>query len=378
MIQIVGPILKTDGYGEMARQLCLGLIENGEDITIKSILFGSEPDLKNLKTEYEVLKPFIDKPGSITHSIQCLTADNFPHYKAPGAVNIGYTMWETTKLPLHWPILCNQMDMILVPSAFCRKVFIDSGVTVPVKILPVSFDPAKFDNIVPNQNLKEIIGNRLCFYSIFEWSERKNPSALFNAYYSTFGVSDNVVLLVKSYISGDEDKNKEAIQSFAERYRSQITRHGTDYPKVVCISEFLSTKQILELHKTCDVYVAPVRGEGWLIPAFDAAAAGNHVIATNFSSQTDFLDTYNPFKYQTYDLVSYQLEPVHSMHSLYTCDQRWASINMEQLCRFMRSSYESWSQHGFVSGRQDREKYAAVLKEAYNRRKIAGDLRKVI
>ena len=62
-------------------------------------------------------------------------------YKNDGRYKIGFTMLETTGIPAEWVRQCNLMDEVWVPSSFNEKTFRDSGVKVPVHVIPLGVDP---------------------------------------------------------------------------------------------------------------------------------------------------------------------------------------------------------------------------------------------
>ena len=366
-----------DGYGTAAREFCMGLLESGfKDFSLRQA-FEGDYDMNKVIDAKDIF-PYEDKDIEYDTILQILTADNIPYLIEDNKRNIIYTMWETTKLPQHWPELLNQMDLVIVPSIFCEKIFKQSGVIAPIEIIPIPTNVDKFNNIILNNEFVELLKDKLIFYYIFQWSERKNPTAILNAYYSHFGSEDDVMLVIKSHITGN-DTDKLEIENKVKNIRNDIKRNTNDYPKVIIIADELDANQIGQIHNTCDILVAPTRGEGYGLPIFDAMLAGNHVITTNFSSHVDFTDTYNLCKYQTYDLIDYQLEHVHSIkNSLYTADQLWASINVHKLSDMMVYRYKEWKRNSKVlPGAVARKSHSDYLKKNYLRKDIAKKLLEV-
>lgn len=372
VVKIVGPVLRTDGYGEMAKQLALGLHEAGAKVKIKSIRFSEDDKkLSSLISEKEKIKelmvedyiqgqPFISSGKDVDIVIQCLTPDNFHIHYEPGKLNIGYTMWETDKLPEHWIRLCNLMDHIFVPSKFCLKTFKECGVK-NVSVVPILTNTTKFSKVKRNENLHSLVEDKFVFYSIFQWSERKNPTALLNSYYSKFGSEDKCILILKSYIGNDNERNREEIAARVKDYRNNIKRNNKDYPRVMCIADQTSDEQVLQIHKHGDCYLAPVRGEGWGLPVFDAALIGNKIIATDNQSYCDFLNS------KLHNLIPYQTQPVFNMSGLYTPDQKWANVNQKEFAENMRAIYESWLSSRKDSDTENRINWAKNLITLYDR-----------
>ena len=52
-----------------------------------------------------------------------------------------HTMWEASRLPAGWAAQLNQTRAVLVPTRFVARVCRDSGVTVPVEVVPDGVDP---------------------------------------------------------------------------------------------------------------------------------------------------------------------------------------------------------------------------------------------
>lgn len=349
-IKIIGPVLLPDGYGEMTREFARSLIDNEINISIRSILFNKNcndtekvnaDDLLEYIEDEWIDGEFKNRNDDCDVIIQCLTPNNFPVHYINGKLNIGYTMWETDKLPDEWVSLCNMMDKILVPSTFSLKVFKNSNVD-KVNILPIPSCINKFDRLYEDKALSELIGDNYSFYSIFQWSERKNPEALLKSYYSAFQNNEKVVLVLKTYINSDDKYNATEIPKRISEIKNNIRINNNSYPRIICMTERTSDLNIKKIHKTCDCYLAPVRGEGFGLPVFDAMLCNNDIIATDDMAYVDFLDTYSYLKYQSFDLIPYQLDFVHNMNGLYTSRQKWAEIDRYKFISRMLVNYKRW------------------------------------
>lgn len=372
-IRIIGNYRKIpDGYGTMCLEYIRALIENDfKDFTLHQAFTGNWPEAEKDIQQYE------NKNLDYDVNLIMLTADNVNVFCEPNKKNILFTMWETDCLPSHWIALCNRCDAVVVPSTFCQDVFKKSGVTVPVHILPIPTDVHKFEKVQVNPDLVEMTEGKLIFYSIFQWGERKNPKALLNSYYSSFGSKDDVLLIIKTHINGTDNEHLD-VENKVKAIRNNIKRNGSDYPKVMLISNNLNENQIAQMHKVGDIYLSSTRGEGWNLPAFDAALAGNHIIATAFSSHMDFIDTYNHFKYQIYNRVPFQLEHCHNAGQLYTANQKWASVNIHEFSNRMKMAYEDWKQNGKLTLQNRRDEYSNYLKTRYSRKEIGQKLLAII
>ena len=102
-------------------------------------------------------------------------------------------MLETTGIPKEWVKQCNMMEEVWVPSHFNEETFRDSGVKVPIHVIPLGIDPSYYSpNIVSYKN-----HDKYTFLSVFEWGERKAPEILLKGFSKAFKKTDNVVLICK-------------------------------------------------------------------------------------------------------------------------------------------------------------------------------------
>jgi glycosyltransferase involved in cell wall biosynthesis len=54
------------------------------------------------------------------------------------------TMWESSRLPAGWTAALNRARTVIVPTRFVAKVCRESGVTVPIEVVPEGVDPAVY------------------------------------------------------------------------------------------------------------------------------------------------------------------------------------------------------------------------------------------
>ena len=359
-IKYIGSFKDYSGYGNAARRNLLSIEDYGIPITAENVSFEPKVNLINqeqLTRIDNLVNKKIDYNVVITH----LTPEFYPKFKEEGKFNIGHTVWETSRLHPSWVEPCNKMDAIFVPCLWNIDVFKNSGVKSILKIFPHSFDVNKFDNL-QEAEITKLHHNKLKFYSIFQWSERKNPISMLREYFSQFKAEDDVILILKSYMGRETSKDVQWLIDEINIIRDSV--NTSNYPKFSLITDLMPEEEVNKLHVGCDVYLAPVRGEGFGIPIFDAALAGNPVIATGYGAQLDFL---NP---NIHSLLSYQLTPVTNMAWVkwYLSDQYWAEPNMIEFGMEMRKMYNAWrSRKGekFNKLVADCQHYSTKLKTGY-------------
>lgn len=340
-IKYTGPVFDNSGYARACRGNILALHKAGIPIRINPITFEqTKPDLGE---DGKLLKSLINREISYNVNITHTTPEFWGQHRDLGAVNVGYTIWETTKLHPDWPgYINNNVTKVLVGCEWNVEVFKNSGVTIPIGVVPHGINMSEFDNIEPF----EVGGSDkddFIFYSIFQWSERKNPMALLKAYYRAFSGVDDVTLVLKTYQNSYSEKEREAIKATIINMRKIMSLDH--YPKISYIPNMLSEEQITALHARGDCYVSLDRGEGFGLGPFQAGAAGNPIIVTGFGGSTEYAKKTNSY------LVDYQLTPVFGMpwSPWYRGDQLWAEPNIVHGAELMRQVYmdrEAAKSHG--------------------------------
>lgn len=251
-----------------------------------------------------------------------------------GRRNVGYTTWETDRLPSHWSPLLNQLQRIVVPCRFNAEVFAAGGVTVPIRVVPHirrhqwnPFTPRELQHL--RQQLQLPSGN-FVFYSIADWwGGRKNIEGLLRAYAAAFTSTDAVSLILKTseFASAGGPHfprlpTRQLVLSLLEQLAKDLRR---PLPHIALVAnDRLSGRDIDGLHELGDAYVSLTRGEGWGLGAFDAATRGTPVLMTAWGGQTEFLGE------QWAGAIPYRLGPADvwppEKPSFYS-SQRWANAD---------------------------------------------------
>jgi len=258
-IKYTGPVFDGSGYAQAVRGNIMALHKLGVPLTVNSISF--EHLRPELGVVGKVINKLVDKKIDYNINIIHTTPEFWENHKEEGKLNIGYTIWETTKLHHKWPGYINDnVDAIMVGSEWNVGVFKDSGVTVPIFVVPHGIGQHEFDNIEKFE-VKGVSDETYMFYSIFQWVERKHPLSLIKAYWHAFQNKEDVALVLKTYRSDYSDQEKEAIRTTIRRLK-QVTPFD-NYPPIYLIPNMLTNDEIFGLHARGDCYTSLDRGEGF-------------------------------------------------------------------------------------------------------------------
>lgn len=249
---------------------------------------------------------------------------------------IGYTVWETSKLPYLWVESINEcVDEVWCPSNYNKEVFENSRVIVPIKVFPHIFMPKELppkECVFLNKSDCSVIKKEdefYTFYNISELNPRKGVEDLVKTFCETFTDRDKVRLILKVHFKNYNEDNKNR----CFKVLSDIVSCYKNPPKIHIILNNLTEKEILGLHSIGDCYVSLCKSEGFGLTIFEAFKYGKKIITTGYSGHVDFLGN----NYE--GLVQYNLGDVVGMEEFSKFysekDQQWAYPNLEHAKKLM-------------------------------------------
>jgi glycosyltransferase involved in cell wall biosynthesis len=239
-------------------------------------------------------------------------------YSKCNGYNIGFSYWETNRLPSEWVDRMNQMDEIWTTSKWAKQVFIDSGVTVPVFAFNLGVHP----EFKPEK--RSLKTNTFTFMSIGSPSTRKNSQLTVDAFLKLFEGRDDVRLLYKSIDSPDARLKKGS-------EISSIFGH----PQIDVVEADLSVKQLSDLYDSADCLVYPTSGEGWGMLPFQSISKGIPTICTNATACTEYAGWSVPLDYKWSE---------YNISGIYSNSGDWAEPNFDDLCDKMLYVYNNYDE----------------------------------
>jgi glycosyltransferase involved in cell wall biosynthesis len=208
---------------------------------------------------------------------------------------VGRTVWEANRVVPQFAENCNQMDEIHTQSNFCKQAFEDSGVTVPIHVLPNGIDLNTFyPEVDETFSFGKNIDKRFKFFGIADChmqnTYRKGIDVLLYSYLKEFSYNDDTILILKTNLA------KDRFNFMYEKILKELHKTEKEAPPIHILPNApLSYADMRKIYNAVQCYIMPTRGEGFGIPYAEALACQTPVIATDYGGHRDFLTPANSY-----------------------------------------------------------------------------------
>lgn len=234
--------------------------------------------------------------------------------------NIAFWLWELEEIPEHWQKFFPMLDEIWTPSEFISKN-LRKVTELPVYTLPYCVE-APIDPALDREyfGLPEDKFLFLVMYDSNSTIERKNPTGAIRAFRKAFKNNADVGIVVK-------------VNNAKPRDMEHLNHMLAGCQNVYFITNTLTKVEVNSLIGQADVFVSLHRAEGFGLVMAEAMIAGTPVIATNWSSNTEFMNS-NVACMVDCDFVSLKKDsPPYKKGSV------WAEPDIDMAARYMRKLY---------------------------------------
>ena len=331
------------GYGSVSRSLILAFYKkykDSYDIALQNLQWLTAGDIELSPEDREILdllrrKEYPPEESILIHMsipIEFQWPHNYKKY-------FGFTMLETDKITPTWAYILNRLDGCIVPTPFNVKTFMESGVKVPITIIPfgVDFDMYTLDKqpLLP----KEEISTKFNFLSIGQWTpgDRKNISQMILSFLKTFRTNKDVGLILKVYGKGAGTIDKIQCIEKINAVRNHAGLGLGEGPKVYLVHGALTPEDMSKLYHNADVFILPSSGEAFGMPIIEAIASGLPIITTGGTAPDTYL---NPEKTVILNYKWEQLRRELFWQHVYEPPQQITIPDWQEFERVMVRSFE--------------------------------------
>lgn len=197
---------------------------------------------------------------------------------------IGFPIFELDKFHTNERHQLERQDRLMVTSTWARDVLLENGLwRTPIDIVPLGVDRSIFHEQLRSGAAPT---NDTVFMSVGKLEARKGQLELLRAFEAAFTPRDNVRLVLICH--------NPFVDSATLKTMLQPFRRSPMAPRITMITTPYATQRELALQMmSADCAVFPVRAEGWNLEALEMLSLGKHVIASNCTAHTAYLNDEN-------------------------------------------------------------------------------------
>ena len=329
-INLNTPISTQLSYGIVGLNLVKSLTELGHEVSLfpigqLNISQESVPYYEDcLKNGIENAKRFDTNSSSVRIFHQFSMGESIG-----SGQRVGFPIFELDRFNETEQHHLNSLDKIIVCSEWAKKIVLNQTKKEENNICVV---PLGVDNNIfrPTQNHKD----KKVFLNIGKWEKRKGHDLLFSIFLDAFPYEKNVELWL---MSSSPFYSKEENDQWEKLYRDKLGDRVKFLPPVQTSAE------VAYIINQVDCGIFPYRAEGWNMGLLEMMGCGKHVIASDYSGPTQFLNKDNAHLVEVEDL-----EIAEDSRWFRSGIGSWAKLNPKQVKDFsqkMRSIYD-WKRCG--------------------------------
>lgn len=330
-INWVGPINQL-GYGVASYNLLRSLVKAGHKVALFPLgnvsWPKSEESMQLINNALKLKESFNRKAPSIRvwHQFEL---DMFP-----SDVKIGFPIFELDKFSETERHHLNSLDYIFVCSAWAKQVLENNNIRVPSFVIPLGVDNDRFFYEPDGHNQRQYWNkSATIFMNVGKWEVRKGHDELCAAFNAAFSPSDNVELWMMN------DNPFIGHENFEWRKKFAVSSMGN---RVKFFDRIDDQFELRKIFAQIDAGVFPAKAEGFNLEPLEMMACGAHIIATNYSGHTEYMNERNA---RLLEVTGMELaQDGKWFHG----QGAWATFSLEQLVDEMRKLHSD-KQSGTLS-----------------------------
>lgn len=307
------------GYGVVGYNFLKTLVSSGHNVSYFPIgkpEWGGDPRFPELVKHTRTNAAFYNSDAPSVRIWHQYELDLFPGK----GQKIGFPIFELNKFDNREIHHLKALDKIFVASEWAKGV-VESNVDVPVKVVPFGVDTGLFYRDDEEREASYWSRHKTIFINVGKWEVRKGHNELLEAFCKAFKPDDPVELWMINHNPFIGAENELWKKKYVESPMGQNIRI---YPRVT------SQDDLRVIFNQADCGVFPSKAEGWNLEILELMACGIHIIASNYSGHTAFVNADN----------SMLIEPVGLETARdgkwFHGQGEWAKFDIEQLVHHMR------------------------------------------
>lgn len=275
--------LNDRSIGLLGVNYCVSLAKLGVDISLFNI-HPPQPNLHLSEEEARILNGQINKAHSFDPEATSLRIWH-GHDLAPSigrGKRVCYSSFELDPILPHEVHHLNSMDLAFFPNKWAVGVAERSGIKTECDSFPHGVNRSVFNEF---GRLPKTEGEPTRFLSVGKFEVRKFHEGLPALFDAAFTEDDNVELYISHFNPfSTEDETKKWLDLYSN---SKLAK------KIRLVNWVNNPADLAQLMRNCDCMISLSKGEAFNMPLLEGLSTGIHVIATNYSGHTEFLNQDN-------------------------------------------------------------------------------------
>lgn len=208
-----------------------------------------------------------------------------PRSESRAGYRIIYTMMETEVVHKDMIHLMNsQYHECWVPTEWNAGTFKRSGLTLPVKVMPLGIDPDIY-----HPDVAPMMPEALCLTGK-NAGKYEVPSGFLFIYVCQPTFRKGIEVVIEAFCRAFEnDQEAGLIIASTSHSGSMFQPDLSVKPRIWLLNSPCSETDLAGIYKSCKAYVCASRGEGWNLPMMEAAGVGIPLVIPRTSAHPDLV-----------------------------------------------------------------------------------------
>jgi glycosyltransferase involved in cell wall biosynthesis len=283
-LRYVGMLRGTAGWARVGRGIVGAFLDLGHRVTVTEVAgpghdpaFPLDPRLAELLARRPADR-FLERLASRGDSDATIAYTHPSAWaKLPGRVKVGILEYDTSHLPRAWAEATAALDLVVVPSEFCRGIVLGAGVPAgKIAVVPFGHDPRVCHPGGPGPI------RPLTFLHVAGSQARKATPTVVQAFADAFPGADDARLVIKTTAHAAANRAAPSPRPPGDGApaRAAVDLFARGDARVTVIEEAWPDARMGDLFRSADVLVQPSRADGFSLAVLEAMACGVPVIAT--------------------------------------------------------------------------------------------------
>jgi glycosyltransferase involved in cell wall biosynthesis len=339
-ILYIGSYKDNNGMGQSCRRFIDFLANDGKNNLAIRPLYLTQ----NLVAPIVNSDRYVEYENSSFKNYDTVIYQTFPDYLESHKYfgkNVAIVEIETMYIKHSgWIDKLNLMDEVWVGSTFSAESLLLSGLNKPIRVIPEPYNISNYKTPKDSFFNYDQNNNPYIFYTIGQYSEKKNIKSIIMAYLLEFSKNDNVKLFIKTYDYRKKNEDLENIIKYdISVIKNIIRKSDKDYADIDILCGYMKDNDINRLHQSANCYINAVRGDSFPSCSVESALCNKLTINTKNTGSSTYFNSTNSLTINSVE--STVLCSNSYIKNIYTMNEQWREPSINDLRYALRKAYST-------------------------------------